>query len=199
MTAMIVLAAGRSSRMGRAKALLPHADGVTTFVAHAIRTARAAGLTRILVVGREDDVALRQEVASEDAAFVVNKEPERGQLSSVLAGLDAAEQDGVPQAIMVTPVDVPLLTANALRVLLAAAATTAAPIVRAASEGRHGHPVIFKREMFAELRSAPLEEGARAVIRADVARVADIEVGDPGVLLDVDTPADYARAFPRLR
>ena len=61
----------------------------------------------------------------------------------------------------------------------------------------HGHPVLFKREVFAELRAADSAVGAKAVVRANAARVLDVEVDDPGVTIDVDTPADYERFFHR--
>src|SRR5688572_30200421 len=183
--------------MGRAKALLPHADGHTTFVAHVIRTSRAAGIEHIIVVARSDDEKLKEEVGREGASVVINSDPDRGQLSSLLVGLEAAERQYHADSIVVMPVDVPLITAAGLRILLERAAGDAAPILRAAARGRHGHPVIFKRTVFAELRAADPELGAKAVVRADPARVTDVEVGDPGVTEDVDTPEDYHRAFGR--
>ena len=183
--------------MGRAKAFLPHADGTTTFLAYAIRTCRAPGVAQVVVVGRPEDGALRAEVSHLQATFVANPDADRGQLSSVLAGLDVADREFSADAIMVLPVDVPLITGDAVRALLLGAQAGAEPIVRATSNGRHGHPVIFKREVFDELRGTDPSVGARGVVRADASRVADVDVGDPGALLDVDTPEDYRRAFGR--
>lgn len=196
--AALILAAGRSSRMGRSKALLPHQDGDTTFVAHAIRQARAAGLDAVFVVGRESDDELGAEVAREQGRFVVNPEPERGQLSSLVAGLDAIDRPDLT-ALIVMPVDVPLVSAAVMRTLLERAAATDASIVRAVHGGRHGHPVLFKRDVFDEVRSADPALGAKAVVRADPRRVLDVEVDDPGVLVDVDTPEDYDRMFRQRR
>ena len=61
-------------------------------------------------------------------------------------------------------------------------------------DGHRGHPVIFDRTMFAELQSAPEEEGARYVVNADASRVAYVDLDDPGINLDLDTPSDLARA-----
>lgn len=183
--------------MGQSKALLPHADGRTSFAAYVIRTARAAGVDHIIVVTRSGDETLIEEVKREGALLVVNPDPDRGQLSSLLVGLDAAERDHHADSIMVIPVDVPLITDAGLRILLDRAASDPAPILRAAAGGRHGHPVIFKRAVFEELRAADPELGAKAVVRADPARVRDVEVGDPGVTQDIDTPDDYQRAFGR--
>jgi len=195
--AAIILAAGRSSRMGRSKALLPHLDGKTTFVAHAVRELRAAGLPVILVVGRHDDDALRAAVVELQAEFVSNPDPDRGQLSSLVAGLDVADHTYRAEAVVVLPVDVPLVTAAGIRTLCSRAAGGRVFILRSASGGRHGHPVLFTREVFNELRHADPELGARSVVRADPSRVVDVEVGEPGVLVDVDTPDDYRRAFGR--
>lgn len=183
--------------MGKPKALLQHEDGVTTFVAHAIQTARAAGVANILVVGRDGDDGLRREVEREGATLVVNPDPDRGQLSSLLVGLEEAVQRFDADTVVVTPVDVPLVTPSGLRLLLQRAATSGAVILRASADGRHGHPVIFKRPVFGELRDADPNVGARAVVHRDPGRVLDVDVGDPGVTIDVDTPDDYRRAFGR--
>ena len=94
-------------------------------------------------------------------------------------------------AILVTLVDVPLIETSTVRALLTRAMKSPAPIVRAVHHARHGHPVIFKRAVFDDLRRADLSVGAKAVFRAF--QVEDVEVDDPGVLEDVDTPADYER------
>lgn len=197
MIVAVILAAGRSARMGRSKALLPHLDADTTFVAHAIRQARLAGLETVLVVGRPHDDALRDEVAREGGAFVVNPESEGGQLSSLLSGLDAAADNPNLEGLLVMPVDVPLMSAAVMRTLLARADVAESSIVRAVHAGRHGHPVLFKREVFEELKSADPSLGAKAVVRANPHRVLDVEVDDPGVTMDVDTPEDYERLFGR--
>ena len=63
--------------------------------------------------------------------------------------------------------------------------------MRPAIGHRHGHPVLYDRSLFAELRSAPLEQGAKTVVRAHEADILNVPVTDPGCLRDVDTPEDY--------
>lgn len=196
MVAGIILAAGRSSRMGRPKALLKHVPSGHSFAGHLIRIARSAGLEPVLVVGRKGEPQLTAEVSRHGATLVLNDDPDRGQLSSIQTGLSAADSAGA-SAIMVLPVDVPLLSSAVLRSVLRAAAAADASIVRASYRGRHGHPVLFARAVFDELRIADPAVGARAVVRADPSRVIDVEVEDPGVIFDVDTPDDYRRAFGR--
>ena len=183
--------------MGRPKALLRHRDGRTTFVAHAIRESRMAGLDPVLVIGRDEDHELRHAVSVEDAGFVVNPQPDRGQLSSLLAALDAVALDFAVSGVMVLPVDVPMVSESVVREILRRAADERCAIVRAVHQGRHGHPVLFKREVFNDLRCADPEVGARAVVNADPRRVIDVEVGESSIVADVDTPEDYARLFGR--
>jgi molybdenum cofactor cytidylyltransferase len=196
MVAGIILAAGRSTRMGRSKALLLAPDG-RTFVARLAETLFEGGVDAPLVVGRADDDPLRSEVETIGCgvSFVVNAAAdEGGQLSSLLAGLDQADRPGV-QAVMVVPVDAPLVTADTVATLIATFSATGAAIVRARHQGWNGHPVIFSRAMFDELRRADPEVGAKAVVRAYPAATVYVDVNDAGVIGDVDTPEDYRKMF----
>lgn len=83
-----------------------------------------------------------------------------------------------------------------VRALLRARAAQRAAIAVPVHAGQRGHPVLFGREVFAELAAGPLEAGARAVVGADPARVVEVEVQDFGILTDVDAPAEYARMVP---
>jgi molybdenum cofactor cytidylyltransferase len=195
MVSGIILAAGRSSRMGRAKPLLPCPDG-RTFVHRLAASLCDGGLQATLVVGRPDDELLRAEVAAIGlpVRFVENPDADTGQLSSLLAGLRAADGPGV-RAVLVAPVDAPLVAPDTIATLVAVFSSTGAPIVRAVYNGRHGHPVVFSRAMFEDLRRADPSVGAKAVLRAHARAIVDVEVDDPGVVGDVDTPEDYRRLF----
>jgi molybdenum cofactor cytidylyltransferase len=197
MVPAVVLAAGQSSRMGRPKALLP-CGGDHVFVTRLVTALREGGAAGAFVVGRPDDQALRDEVdrLAPFGTFIVNAAPERGQLSSLIAGLDAADRPGV-RAVVVSPVDVPLVTPAAVATLLAAFVASGAPIVRAVHAGAHGHPVIFARALFDELRHADPSRGAKAVLRTHEDRILNVEVNDSAVLTDFDVPEDYERVFGR--
>jgi molybdenum cofactor cytidylyltransferase len=192
----IVLAGGDSSRMGSPKALLTDPEGLT-FVARIATAMRAAGLTDIVIVtGRHHDeiVGALDRLPSAGALRVMrNEEPSRGQLSSLWVGLDACRHD--TDAADVTLVDVPFVAPATIAAVIAAWSNGRPPIVRPSFRGRRGHPVIFDRRLFDELRRAPLEVGARAVVGAHYAESVDVPVDDPGCLVDVDTPADYRRAI----
>jgi molybdenum cofactor cytidylyltransferase len=183
--------------MGRSKALLPHLDANTSFLGHLVAAARSAGAAPVLVVGRRGDRSIESASAAAGAVFVPNDHAEHGQLSSVIAGIDAADGYPLVAAVLVTPVDVPLVSSAVIRRLLECAEGSPAVIVRATHDGRHGHPVIFKRDVFEELRAADSSIGAKAVVRRDPRRVLDVPMDEPGVIADVDTPDDYERLLGR--
>jgi len=191
----LILAAGESSRMGRRKAFLRHEGTGTTFLAHLVREAAAAGLSPILVVGRSGDVDLERAAVEVGATYVPNPRADAGQLSSILAGLDHLTP--ASSGVVVMPVDVPLVSARVLQRLVRAAQGPGVGIARATHAGKHGHPVLFTRTVFDELRRADPAVGARAVVRADPGRLRDVEVDEPGVTVDIDTPDDYFRVFGR--
>ena len=189
----IVLAAGASTRMGSPKALLPAPDG-RPFVARIVRALLDADVTRIAVVTGRDHDAIVRAVSDDEPErlplFVRNDDPGRGQLSSLWVGMDAV-LTAESEAMMMTLVDVPMVDAATIGRVIEAWRQTHAPIVRPAIGDRHGHPVIFDRVLFGELRAAPLDGGAKTVVRAHEAAVLNVPVSDEGSLIDVDTPADY--------
>lgn len=187
----IILAAGKSTRMGRAKALLPLGRS-ETFLTHLLATLCAAEIDDVVVVVGHEAAAIVDEVhrGSETARVVVNADYESGQLSSLLAGLRLVDRPGLAAA-MVTLVDVPLVAVSTVRAVVERYRSTRAPIVRPVRGERHGHPVLIDRALFAELRGSDPSQGARAVVRAHASAAGDVEVDDGGAFADVDTPAEY--------
>lgn len=182
----IVLAAGASVRMGRPKALL-RVEG-KTFVRRILDTLHAGGVHDVVVVLRSGHTETSTEVITGGGRVVVNARADDGQLSSLVAGLDAVDAPGV-DAALVTLVDVPLIRSSTVRALIERAAQRTAPVIRATYRGEHGHPVVFTSAVFEAIRHADPAVGAKAVLRA--VRVENVEVDDPFVIRDVDTPADY--------
>ena len=194
----IVLAAGRSRRMGRAKALLPAGPTGETFLSRIVRGLREGGVDDVLVVVADGGTSLSDALASEQPPprLVVNTNPELGQLSSLQVGLRAVNHPGIG-GIVVTLVDVPLVSAETVRALLDAHRLTRAPVVRPVRRGRHGHPVIFDRSVFEELRHAKGNSGAKDIVHSHLEESVDVAVEEDGPFLDIDTPADYERVFKR--
>jgi molybdenum cofactor cytidylyltransferase len=191
----IVLAAGRSSRMGRAKALLP-VDDRDTFLTRIVRTFLDADVEDVIVVvGHEPDPIVSAFAGSGlPARFVRNADYDRGQLSSLVAALLVIDRPGVVAAL-VTLVDVPLVSPATVRAVVARYRETRAPIVRPTSGDRHGHPLLIDRSLFAELRAADPEAGAKPIVRAHASAAGDLPIADEGAFLDIDTAEEYARAI----
>jgi molybdenum cofactor cytidylyltransferase len=124
----------------------------------------------------------------------INPDPDRGMASSVALGF-AALSEGPATAAWLWPVDHPAVAADTLHRLIAALdgrterSGGEIEVVRPCHKGRRGHPPLIARALWPELvGSAGRAGGAREVVRAS--RLVDVEVDDPGVLHDVDTPAD---------
>ena len=193
----IVLAAGKSTRMGRAKATLPleGSGGRDTFLARIVRTFVDAGVEDVVVVVGHDAGAIVESCTRSGVAarFVENPDYEQGQLSSLIAGLRVVDRPGVAAALM-TLVDVPLVNASTVRAVVDRYRQTRARVVRPVRGGEHGHPVLIDRALFDAIRHADPASGAKPVIRANVSAAGDVPVDDDGAFADFDTPDDLRRA-----
>jgi molybdenum cofactor cytidylyltransferase len=192
----IVLAAGASSRMGQAKAALPLGTTGDTVVGRVVATLLAAGLPSVAVVaGAHIDAVRAAMPAFESRASVVEHLGwAQGQLSSLLAGL-AAVDDPQLEAVLVTLVDVPLVRPESVAAIVRAWRDTRAPIVRPVDGERHGHPVVFDRAVFDDLRRADPAVGAKAVFATHASRRLDVAIDDDGAFVDIDTPEEYRKVL----
>ena len=190
----IVLAAGASTRMGQPKAALPLGQMGETVLARVVRTLIEGGVPGVVVVAGAHVDAVRAAMPGHEprARIIEHTGWQRGQLSSLVSGLDAIDAP-LLEAALVTLVDVPLVHASTVAAVIEAWRRTRAPIVRPALGERHGHPVIFDRSVFADLRSADLDTGAKAVFALHRDRIVNVEVDDAGAFEDIDTPEDYQR------
>jgi molybdenum cofactor cytidylyltransferase len=186
----IVLAAGESRRMGYPKPLLN--IGGRTFIDHIAETMLAVVPRLVIVIGAHRE-RVRAAIQHDDRiAIVENPNYLRGQLSSLKVGLGAMRPESA--AALVHLGDHPIVSVETFRAVVDAFDRTGKPIVIARHDSHRGHPVIFDRALFNELLTAPEEEGARHVVNADSSRVAYVDLSDPGINFDLDTPSDLARA-----
>lgn len=176
--------------MGYPKPLLRIGD--TTFLDRTAHTMLAAVGRLVVVLGAHRERVARAIPDDPRIAAVTNPHYERGQLSSLQVALAAVAPSS--DAVVVHLADHPLVRMETFRDLISRYESGGKPIVIARYQGRRGHPVLFDRSLFGELLAAPHEQGARVVVNADPARVDYLEVADPGVTLDLDTPADLAAA-----
>lgn len=187
----VILAAGASSRMGREKALLPWHG--STFLESAIRTL-GPQTDMVLVVAGTNAERLRPIVDAAGAFLVVNRNPERGQFSSLQVGVQEVLNRGRDAAI-ITLVDRPAPRPGTIRLLKSAFLDSSSEIwaVVPQFDGRHGHPFVAGREMITAFLRAPLDSTAREVEHAHQGHIRYLDVDDPLVVLNVDTPEDYER------
>jgi molybdenum cofactor cytidylyltransferase len=186
----IILAAGESRRMGYPKPLLKIAG--QTFIERIAESMLAVVPRLVIVLGAHKDRV--RAAIPHDARIVIVENPNysRGQLSSLKVGLSAIQPDAAGALVHLG--DHPIVRIETFQAIVDSYNQLVKPIVIARHDGRRGHPVIFDRAIFAELQSAPEEEGARQVVNVDASRVAYVDLNDPGINLDLDTPSDLARA-----
>jgi len=209
----MVLAAGESKRMGMPKPLLRFPCGMgilpmdfgaragcpcpgsgdTTFLERIVSVLRDTEVDRIAVVLGSQAQRIQAATDLSGSDVVINEHYQEGQLSSLIVGIKSLPPE--TEAILLCLVDNPFFTARTVDGLIGTFRLTGRPIVVPAYEGRRGHPTLFARSVFQELLNAPADQGAGHVVRSDPDRVFEVQVSDPGILVRLDTPADYLSHF----
>jgi molybdenum cofactor cytidylyltransferase len=183
----IILAAGESRRMGTQKLLLPY--GEATVIETIVAKALDAGLEKVLVVLGADRDAVRARLAKCPVDFVVNTDFRRGMLSSVQAGFAALPAEAAAAVIMLG--DQPAVPAPAIPAVVRAARASGRGIVIPTCGGRRGHPVLISTRYAAAVAALDPAIGLRQLQLDHPGDVLEVEVGDPAILRDLDTPEDY--------
>ncbi|CAI9406227.1 Bifunctional protein GlmU [Pleomorphomonas sp. T1.2MG-36] len=187
--AILVLAAGWSSRMGALKPLLPFGNG--TVLGHVLSTIETAAIGPAYVVVGNEAGRVAPAAVARGAVAVANPAFAEGMMSSIKAGISALPEtvDGA----MILPVDVPLVRASTLERIAACAGSGDAAVVRPTFHGRAGHPPFVSRQLFAEIVAAPPEMTLRDVIERHQGEARSVAVIDSGIVRDMDYPDDYRR------
>jgi molybdenum cofactor cytidylyltransferase len=181
----IVLAAGTSSRFGEGSKLLAPVEG-TPLVRRAVEPLCEILPEVVVVLGHEAD-AVREALCDRPITFVENESYRDGQASSVRRGIEAVGErvDGALFALG----DMPDVRPATVAMLVDAFGAGVGDPVVAGFEGRRGNPVVFGRAYFDRLAAISGDVGGRAIL-ASAGDTALVATRDPGVLRDVDTPAD---------
>ncbi|MDB5312399.1 MAG: 4-diphosphocytidyl-2C-methyl-D-erythritol synthase [Gemmataceae bacterium] len=190
--AVVVLAAGGSSRMGRPKQLLPFCG--RSLLRHSTRVALDAACGPVFVVlgARADQFV--QEISGLPVTVVVNPDWERGPGTSVRAGVEAVEADPGTWALVVTVCDQPLVSGLDIRRLIEAGQGTGRPMAAAEYSGSIGVPAFFARSCFSDLRGLEPAACAKRLLARRPDEVAVVTL--PTAAIDLDTPDDYKRWWP---
>lgn len=187
---IVVPAAGRGSRFGGPQHKLEQAFDGGTVLGATVRRAIESQLPVIVVTTAALAPVVARLIATRDIVVLSGGEAARGMGYSIAAGV--AERSGA-SGWLVLPADMPLVKPGSL--LAVASALEQHPVVFAQHRGRRGHPVGFAAELYSELILLDGDEGARRLVARYPAHGEELD--DPGVLLDVDTPADLAALLAR--
>ena len=186
----VVTAAGSAERFGGKKLLAPVAG--EPLLDHTIRSLLEGGVSEVIVVvGTDARGELERDVnAMNDPRVrpVENPDPSRGMFSSIQAGVATANGD----ALVVLPGDMPFVRPETVRAVLAKFRERPA-IVSPRYNGKRGHPVVMPLSLRDEIAATAPTANLHEVIKRHQDERVDLEVDDPGVVRDVDVPADLDR------
>ena len=190
---VVVLAAGRSTRMGAPKLLLPWRG--RSLLRRAVEAGVESGAADVVVVLGSEAERLAAEVPPGRARVIHNPDFAHGQSTSLRRGLAALAEDLA--GAVCYPADQPFVTAAVIRQLVSAHQQTGRPIVVAEASGVRGAPVFFARSVFPLVMRIEGDQGARSLIQAHPELVVVERFDDADLMLDVDTPEDYQRLLRR--
>lgn len=185
----VLLAAGTSTRFGDRNKLLVAVDG-EPLVRHAARSLLASAADPVIVVTGYGADEVRGVLEGLDVEFTHNPDFASGQASSVAVGVAAALGHGADAAVFALG-DMPGVEPSSITALIEAYRAGEGDAVAAAYRGERGNPVLFDSRFFDALADGEGDTGGRDLLLAHGVLV---ETGDPGVVLDIDTPADLDRS-----
>lgn len=178
--------------MGYPKALLPL--GGTTFLRHLLDVVASTRARPVVIVLGHDADRIVQQVQP-GVEVIRNPRHREGMLSSIVAGLESLPRD--VEGFLLLLVDHPRVSPSLVNQLIEQFEKTGAPIVLPRFEGRRGHPVLFGRSVWEELRRASPEVGARQVVWNHSSEIVEVPTGEAGVTEDIDTPERFQKALGR--
>lgn len=198
----VIPAAGRSTRMGQPKLLLPVAG--RSLIARLVDSLSAAGLAGCVVVIREDDEPLRNELQGHAHLRILSVSSTEDMRETLVLGLQRLDQLFAPRSRdgwLLQPADMPLVDSRTYRTLIELWCRSPVEWQVPVFAGRRGHPLIASWSQAAAVRSLAAGSSLKSLLRHPAQPVREVPVTESGILFDVDTPADYddllARAASR--
>ena len=183
----VILAAGRSSRMGEAKQLLRL--GEHTVLGQVLENVRGSGVKDIVLVLGHEAEKIRERISTENLNVVINESYQQGMGTSLGAGL-AALPPGVDAALIILA-DQPFIRPKTLGLLMDHYKRSSAQIVIPTYKGFRGNPVLLDRSVFSEVMALTGDIGCRAIFGNHLEGIVKQPVEDIGILLDLDDKEDF--------
>lgn len=194
MISLIILAAGKSTRMKENKLLL-NLDG-QTLIEHVVNTAARSSADDVIVVLGYEAEKIKEKLAKPDCKLILNENYLKGQSESVKVGLAATSRDA--EAVMFLPADVALIDVESINKVVDEYRRSRNRIVIASHKHQSGHPILLDRTLFPEVSGIGEDTlGLKAVINRHRAQVKYVEVGTENVLVDIDTEEEFNKYFRR--
>ena len=183
--AALITAAGMSSRMGSFKPMLN--IGSISVAKRVVATFHQAGIQRIVMITGYHAQELEHHLSGDGVIFLRNADyAETHMFDSVKIGLQYLQDKC--DAILLTPVDIPLFTAKTVEILMNSGKILACPFC----QGQTGHPILINCKLIPSILKDSGEQGLKGALERSGCIMEKIPVSDPGTLHDADTPEDYS-------
>jgi molybdenum cofactor cytidylyltransferase len=186
----IILAAGSSRRMGTQKLLLPYRE--STIIETVVDNVLSSKVDKVMVVLGADRAEINQKIGDKPVTFCHNLEHEQGMLSSVMCGFKALPEEA--NAALVYLGDQPEIPPRITDAVIDAYNDDLKGIVIPVHNHRRGHPLLIDLKYRREIYKLDLEQGLRSLMHLFPEDVLEVEVDEPGILVDIDTREDYSKA-----
>lgn len=191
----IVLAAGSSRRMGSQKLLLPY--GRNTIIETVVDNVLNSYIDRVMIVLGPNHEEIRNALGHKPVQYCHNRDHKKGMLSSVICGIHALPEDA--QSVLIFLADQPEIRPGVINRVIDAYNEELFGIVIPVNEHRRGHPLLVDLKYRKTLEELDLEAGLRSLRHQFPGDVLEVEVHEPGILVDIDTREDYKKALLELK
>ena len=189
MVSAVILAAGKSERMGQPKLLMPW--GRSTILEQTLDNLLSSRVSEaIVVVGHKAEEVIKT-IADRPVRIATNPTYQQGMSTSIITGLNLV--DDSTKAVMLVLADQPLVDTEIINNLIEEFAEHNKGIVIPTYQGRRGHPVIFSIKYKGELLGLKGDIGGRQIIKQHPDDILEVAVDSPSINIDIDTASDYAQ------
>ena len=189
MVTAVILAAGKSQRMGKLEPLIQISG--KTFLEHIVQVIRSAGLEKIIVVLGHQASDISEHCDRLGIDFQLNPDYEKGQFSSLQAAITAVDEQC--KAVLVCLGDQPHIRSSWVKKILLEMRSSQANIIQPVFQGKGGHPILYRKNLFSEIVAMNVNQTARDLLARHRDTRLRFEVPENDILLDADTPKDLER------